>query len=173
MSWGDGDVFLTCLSYQTHEGATILSGVAFTRGPRLAELTLALRRNGCFGSQPVLSASNQPNTLLGTPAGWAGSNQQRVTVTSGGNVSGLFGRLLGSRGFKTPFVWLISGFVIVSSSASNRRQRIPRYRRRFSPVYLPEWHRCGGKAVICFPLPPPCTWRVSWSERRLSLPPCA
>jgi hypothetical protein len=50
MSWGDGDVFLTCLSYQTHEGATILSGVAFTRGPRLAELTLALRRNGCFGS---------------------------------------------------------------------------------------------------------------------------
>ena len=64
---------------------------------------------GC-GSQAVLSASNQPNTLLGTPAGRAGSNQQRVTVTSGGNVSGLFGRLLGSRTFKTSFVWLISTF---------------------------------------------------------------
>jgi len=39
-----------------------------------------------------------------------GANQQRVTVTSGGNVSGLFGRLLGSRTFKTSFVWLISTF---------------------------------------------------------------
>jgi hypothetical protein len=32
MSWRD--ISLTWLCYQTHDGATILSGVAFTRGPR-------------------------------------------------------------------------------------------------------------------------------------------
>jgi hypothetical protein len=32
MSWRD--ISLTCPCYQTHDGATILSGVAFTRGPR-------------------------------------------------------------------------------------------------------------------------------------------
>jgi hypothetical protein len=40
---------------------------------------------------------------LGTPA-------SRVTVASGVNVSGLLGRLLGSGGFKIPFVWLLSTF---------------------------------------------------------------
>jgi hypothetical protein len=47
MSWRD--ISLTWLRYQTHDGATILSGVAFTRGPRPAESwSFALRRNGCF-----------------------------------------------------------------------------------------------------------------------------
>jgi hypothetical protein len=53
MSWRD--ISLTWPCYQTHDGATILSGVAFTRGPRPAESSsLALRRNGCFGSKEVL-----------------------------------------------------------------------------------------------------------------------
>jgi hypothetical protein len=49
MSWRD--ISLTWPCYQTHDGATILSGVAFTRGPRPVESSsFALRRNGCFGS---------------------------------------------------------------------------------------------------------------------------
>jgi hypothetical protein len=41
MSWRD--ISLTSPCYQTHDGATILSGVAFTRGPRPARVVEPLR----------------------------------------------------------------------------------------------------------------------------------